>query len=132
LAPPLAPVVAYQAGRKIRLAKPGGIDHTAVSPNLNLCFDGLGTGTITSANGKNSITLAMGGLLCAADESPLPTPTSALLVLTSTYAVEGGTGSFASGVGSGNVSLSAFIATITAPPFAATGQITLTGTLAKK
>jgi len=107
------------------------VDNTAVSPNLNVCFDGLGTGTITSANGKNSITLAMGGLLCAADEFPLPTPTSALFVLTSTYAVEGGTGSFATGVGSGNVSLSALIAPITTPPFAATGQINFTGTLAK-
>lgn len=108
------------------------VDNTAVSPNLNECFDGAGIGTITSANGPNSITLAMGGLLCAADEFPLPTPTSALFVLTSTYAVEGGTGSFATGVGSGNVSLSALIATITTPPFAATGQINLTGTLAKK
>jgi hypothetical protein len=106
-------------------------DNTAVSPTFDSCFDGLGTGTITGANGK-SITLAMGGLLCDADQFPLPTPTSLMFVLTSTYAIEGGSGAFANAVGSGNVSLSALIVNPTATPIPASGQINITGTLAKQ
>jgi hypothetical protein len=106
-------------------------DNTAVSSTLSACFDGLGTGTITGPGGK-SINVAMGGLLCVGDEFPLPTPTNVLFVLTSSYSVEGGGGAFTNAVGSGNMSLSALITNITAPPIAASGQINFTGTLAKQ
>jgi hypothetical protein len=107
-------------------------DNTPVSSTLSACFDGLGTGTITSTNGKNSVTLAIGGLLCEADAFPLPTPTSIIFVVTSSYSVNGGTGVFAAGVGSGNISLSALVVNPTTPPFPATGQINITGTLAEE
>jgi hypothetical protein len=106
------------------------VDNTAISPTFSVCFDGLGKGTITSANGKNSVNFSMGGLLC---DSDLPTAISVMLITNTTYAVQGGSGAFANAVGNGNLSVSALIATIPpAPPFPATGQVNFVGTLAKQ
>jgi hypothetical protein len=82
--------------------------------------------------------------MCAADEYPLPAPTNLIMVITSSYSLEGGTRSFANSVGSGNVSMSALMtdpAALSIPtnqsmnltgPISATGQIYMAGTLAKQ
>ncbi|MGC1340146.1 MAG: hypothetical protein WA836_18680 [Candidatus Binataceae bacterium] len=102
------------------------------SPDTPLadCFSGLGTGTITAKNG-NSVVIAFGGNLCIADAFPLPTPTNAIFTLNSSYAVESGTGPYASAAGSGNLSASLIITNVGTPPFAGSGTLNLTGSFAK-
>ena len=63
-------------------------DNTPYDPNLNNCFTGLGTATITGRNGKSSVTFAIGGSICTADAFPLPTPSNEILNVIATYAVE--------------------------------------------
>ena len=101
------------------------------SGSFSSCLNGLGTGTITGGGG-NSIKLGIGGLFCLADAFPLPTPTTAIFVGNDTYAVEGGTGSFATAVGTGTVSFSDVVTSLTGSPIPGSGQITLGGSLAKK
>jgi hypothetical protein len=95
------------------------------------CLNGFGTGTITAGNG-NSIKLAIGGVLCIGDAFPVPTPTTAIFVGTDSYSVEGGTGPFATALGSGTVAFSDVITNLSGVPIAGTGQVSIAGTLAKK
>jgi hypothetical protein len=91
------------------------------------CSAGVGTGTITSKNGKNSITLAFGGSLCEADAFPLPTPTGAYLNINGAYVIESGTGSFSSSVGAGQLSFSFLF---TSAGVSAVGPVSINGNLA--
>lgn len=126
------PVTATSLGGNSTLSACMTVDNTAIGVNLLTCFDGLGTGTVTSKNGKNSVTLAFSGLLCVADESPLPTPTSAVFQVSGAYSVESGTGSFANAPsGAGSLSLSISVANIASQPFIGTGQVSLAGNIAK-
>jgi hypothetical protein len=101
------------------------------SADFSSCLNGLGTGTITAGNG-NSIKLAIGGVFCIGDAFPLPTPTTAIFVGTDSYSVEGGTGPFATALGSGTVAFSDVITNLSGVPIAGTGQVSIAGTLAKK
>jgi hypothetical protein len=72
------PVSATGLGNSNLLSACMTFDNTSVTTNLDVCFAGVGNGTITSDNGKTSINLEMSGLLCIADEFPVPTPTGVI------------------------------------------------------
>jgi hypothetical protein len=102
---------------------------SSLSPNLSVCYDGLGTGTITADTGKSSINFDLAGMLCVANGNSLVNPISLDYVFTGTYAVSGGTGIDATAVGSGSANFHGlFTAT---PPPTGTGEVQLTGNFAK-
>jgi hypothetical protein len=107
------------------------IDNTSYDTHLNNCFTAMGTATITGRSGKSSITVAIGGSLCAADAFPLPTPTNEIFNVVATYALESGTGSLGQAAGSGQFSLQfpLSLASVT-PPISGSGQLSMKGALA--
>lgn len=107
------------------------LDNMPLSTNLSLCFNGIGTGTITADNGKNSLNLDLGGELCLANASPLVNPTAADFVFSGTYAITGGSGADASAVGSGAASFNDEIPSLLTSPLTGTGELQLTGNSAK-
>jgi hypothetical protein len=107
------------------------LDNSALSTNLSVCFNGLGTGTVTADSGKSSLKLDLGGVLCIANGSPLATPTSVDFVFTGTYAVSGGTGVDATAVGTGAASFNDLVTNLTVTPLTGTGELQLTGNSAK-
>lgn len=109
------------------------IDNSTVATQnnkLNACFNGLGTGTVTAANGS-TIKLGIGGLICISDEFPLPTPNTLVFVLNDGYSVEGGSGKFSTANGTGTVAASMFFAVPQNLPGTGAGQISLVGALGK-
>jgi hypothetical protein len=100
-----------------------------LSSSLGECLNGLGKGTLTAANG-NLINIAFGGDLCLADELLGP-PVSIDFNLNLGYAVEGGTGSFLTETGNGNLTASDIIVNPSGSIFPGTGEFTMTGTLSK-
>jgi len=94
-----------------------------------LCYNGLGIGSLTAANG-NKVNIAFGGNFCLADE----TLSTITLFYNSnwSYVVEGGTGPFATETGNGNITASTIIVNPPSSlPYSATGQFTMTGGLSK-
>jgi hypothetical protein len=100
-----------------------------LSSSLGECLNGLGIGTLTAANG-HLINIAFGGDLCLADELLGP-PVSIDFNLNLGYAVEGGTGPFATETGNGNLTASDIIVNPSGSIFPGTGEFTMTGTLSK-
>ena len=101
-----------------------------VTSSLGECLNGaLGIGTLTAANG-NLVNIAFGGDFCLANEKIGP-PITLDFNSNLSYAVEGGTGPFATETGNGNLTASDIIVNPTALPFLGTGEITMTGTLSK-
>jgi hypothetical protein len=92
------------------------------------CYTGLGIGTLTAPNG-HLINLSFAGDLCLADEN-LSTVT---IYYTSnlSYLVEGGTGPFATETGDGNLTVSDIFVNPGTAPYPGTGEITMTGNLAR-
>lgn len=126
------PVTATSLGANSTLSACITIDNTALGVNLMTCFDGLGTGTITSKSGKNSVNVALTGLLCIADETPLPVPTTVVFQVTGAYSVESGTGTFLNAPsGAGSLSLSITDTNFGTTPITGSGPISLTGNIAK-
>jgi hypothetical protein len=105
-------------------------DNTSYDPNLNNCFTGLGTATITGRNGKSSVKFAIGGSICTADAFPLPTPSNEILNVIATYAVESGTGFFSQAAGSGNFSLQFAVTLPASTPASGSGQLSMKGAIA--
>lgn len=106
------------------------VDNSAFDTNtggLPVCFNGLGTGAITAANG-NAVNIGFGGLLCIADENIAAVTID--LTTNLTYVVEGGVGPFSSAKGSGNLATS-FVVVNPSSTLAGTGQVTMNGSLSK-
>jgi hypothetical protein len=100
-----------------------------LSSSLGECLNGLGLGTLTAANG-NLINIAFGGDFCLADELVGP-PVTIDFNSNLSYAVEGGTGPFATAKGNGNLTASDIIVNPSGTTFSGTGEFTMTGTLSK-
>ena len=100
-----------------------------LSSSLRECLNGLGIGTLTEANG-NLINIAFGADFCLADELVGP-PVTIDFNSNLSYAVEGGTGPFATAKGTGNLTASDIIVNPSGTTFSGTGDITMTGTLSK-
>jgi hypothetical protein len=105
-------------------------DNTSYDPNLNNCFTGLGTATITGRSGNSSVTFAIGGSICTADAFPLPTPSNEILNVIATYAVKSGTGFFSQAAGSGNFSLQFAVTLPASTPASGSGQLSMKGAIA--
>jgi hypothetical protein len=99
-----------------------------LSSSSGACLNGLGIGTLTAANG-NKINISFGGDFCVADENM-----STLTIFFNSnlsYAVEGGTGPFATETGNGNLTTSDILVNPGSLPFAGTGQFNMSGIVSK-
>lgn len=92
------------------------------------CYNGLGIGTLTLANGK-VVNIAFGGDFCAADEN---SATSTVYYSSNlTYVIEGGTGPYATETGVGNIAASNIFVLGGGTPAPGIGEIAINGNLSK-
>jgi len=93
-----------------------------------VCYNGLGIGTLTAANGK-AVKISFGGNFCLADKNTSTDTSDYSTNLT--YVVEGGTGPFATETGTGNITTSNIFVISGSTPIPGIGEISINGNLSK-